>query len=341
MLKLLIEILSLVLLFFFAAFFSGVETALIALSRSKTKMMIQEHPKKAKGLQLWLDNPNQLLSTLLIGINVVAVASSTLSALMAAELAENIHVSPVLAGRVSGIIVALIIIVFGEVTPKIYAIHNSEWVVKKTINWLYRFDKIISPVTVLSTRIGTAIIKLFGGKSANDSPLVSRDEIRALVRIGNEEGVLREDESQMLANVFKISEKTVKDVMLPHDKFMAINIDDNLNTISKFVAEEGYTRMPVYKGTKDNIIGIIYTKELLTIWLNKKLFLITDLIRPVYKVKEDRKAADVLTELKKNKVHMAMVVNNEEKITGLVTLEDILEEIVGEMHDKFEDSQFS
>ncbi|MEI7904863.1 MAG: hemolysin family protein [Candidatus Firestonebacteria bacterium] len=336
MIRIALEITSLLLLFCLAAFFSGVETALISLSRSKTRLMMKEHPKKAVALRLWIDNPNQLLSTLLIGINVVAVASSTLSAFMAAEIAHKYGLNGALAGSISGILVAIIIIVFGEVTPKIFAIHNAEWVVRNTIVWLYRFDKIIYPVTLLSTKIGTAIIRLLGGKSSAGSTSVSRDEIRALVRLGNEEGVLKEDESQMLSNIFSISEKTVKDVMLPYDKFRAINIDDNLNTISSFVAEEGYTRMPVYKGTRNNIIGIIYTKELLTIWLNKKLFLISDLLRPLYKVKEERKAAEVLEELKKNKIHMAMVINKEDVIVGLVTLEDILEEIVGEMHDKFE-----
>ncbi len=333
--KFIIEGICLLSLFFLAAFFSGVETALIALSRSRTKLLISENPRKAKALQLWLDNPNQLLSTLLIGINVVAVASSTISAFIAAEIAHHAGLNPAVAGSLSGILVAVIIIVFGEVTPKIYAMHNAEWVVLKTIRTLQVFDSVITPVTVVATKLGSAIVRLLGGSSKDDSPSVSRDEIRALVKLGNEEGVIKEEESQLLANVFKISEKTVKDIMLPIEKAVMIDLDAGLNEISRLAAEEGYTRMPAFKGTRDNIKGIIYSKEILTVWLNNKLFLITDLLRPVYSVSEERKAADVLTNLKKDKVHMALVVNKENKLTGIVTLEDILEEIVGEMNDKF------
>jgi len=333
--KFLIEAICLLILFFLAAFFSGVETALIALSRSKTKLLITENPKKAQALQLWLDNPNQLLSTLLIGINVVAVASSTISAFIAAEIAHHAGMNPALAGTLSGVLVAIIIIVFGEVTPKIFAIHNAEWVVLKTIRTLQIFDRFITPVTVLATRMGSTIVRVLGGSSTDNSPSVSRDEIRALVKLGNEEGVIMEEENQLLANVFKISEKTIKDIMLPIEKAVMIDLDAGLNEISRLAAEEGFTRMPAFKGARDNIKGIIYSKEILTVWLNKKLFLITDLLRPVYSISEDRKAADVLTEFKKNKVHMALVVNKDNKLTGLVTLEDILEEIVGEMNDKF------
>ena len=331
-----LEGISLVILFAAAAFFSAVETALLSLSRSRTKLLVNQHPKKARALQVWLDDPNRLLSTLLIGINVVAVASSTVSALVAANIAvTSRYISPAIAGGISGILVAFVMIIFVEVTPKIYAIHNAENVVLKSVNLLYILYKIITPVTIISTRIGSSILKLFGGEAEDELPLVSRDEIRALVKLGNEEGVIKEEESQLLANVFKISEKTIKDIMLPIDKAVMIDLDAGLNEISRLAAEEGYTRMPAFKGTRDNIKGIIYSKEILTVWLNKKLFLITDLLRPVYSLSEDRKAADVLTEFKKNKVHMALVVNKDSKLTGLVTLEDILEEIVGEMNDKF------
>jgi len=331
-----LEGISLLILFAAAAFFSAVETALLSLSRSRTKMLVNQNPSKAKPLQVWLDDPNRLLSTLLIGINVIAVASSTVSALVAAKIASNSsYISPAVAGSISGIIVAATMIIFVEVTPKIYAIHNAENVVLKSIRILYVLYRIVTPVTVISTRIGSGIVKLFGGEAEDELPLVSRDEIRALVKLGNEEGVIKEEESQLLSNIFKISEKTIKDIMLPIEKAVMIDLDAGLNEISRLAAEEGYTRMPAFKGARDNIKGVIYSKEILTVWLNKKLFLITDLLRPVYSISEDRKAADVLTEFKKNKVHMALVVNKDSKLTGLVTLEDILEEIVGEMNDKF------
>ncbi|OGF44929.1 MAG: hypothetical protein A2452_03535 [Candidatus Firestonebacteria bacterium RIFOXYC2_FULL_39_67] len=324
----------LLLLFGLGAFFSGVETALISLSRSKTKLLIKDNPKKEKHMTIWLKNPNDVLSTLLIGINAVAVASATLSATMADEVSVHFGLNKALLTALSGILVTFIIIVFGEIVPKIYAIHNAEKTVKLTIVPLYYFHKLINPFTRLFTRIGVKVVKLFGGKADENTPMITREEIKSMVRLGDEEGILRSDESAMLKNVFKFNEKVIKEAMIPISNTFCVNINDNINQILKATAEEGHTRMPVYKDDKTNIVGIIHGKDLVNLWINKKLFVLQDLMRDPYFVNENKKIADLLAQFKNGKIHMAIVKNNEGLITGMITLEDVLEEIVGDINNE-------
>ncbi|OGF45921.1 MAG: hypothetical protein A2231_04475 [Candidatus Firestonebacteria bacterium RIFOXYA2_FULL_40_8] len=324
----------LIILFGLGAFFSGVETALIALSRSKTKMLIKDNPKKEKHITIWLQHPNDVLSTLLIGINTVAVASATLSATMADEVSLHFGINKALLTALSGILVTFIIIVFGEIVPKIYAIHNAEKTVKLTIVPLYYFHKLINPFTRLFTKIGVRVIKLLGGKADENTPMITRDEIKSMVRLGDEEGILKSDESAMLKNVFKFNEKIVKEAMIPINETFCVNIHDNINQILKATAEEGHTRMPVFKDDKTNIVGIIHGKDLVNIWLNKKLFILQDLMRAPYFVNENKKIADLLTQFKTGKIHMAIVKNNDGVVTGMITLEDVLEEIVGDINNE-------
>jgi len=333
---LILQVFILFLLFCLGAFFSGVETALVAVSRTKAKMLMSKYPHKAKFLKVWLDTPNEVLTTLLVGMNAVAVAAATLSANMADSLAEYFTANKVILTFISGFIVTFVIIVFGEISPKIFAIHNVEKTVLYTIKPLYYLNKLITPFTNFFTKLAISIIKLFGANFTDTSPLLTRDEIRLMIMFGDEEGILKKDESALLHNVFKFNEKLVKDTMIPLEKVSSVNINDNVNNILRLAAEEGYTRMPVYKDTKDNIIGIIHTKELLNIWLNKKLFKIVDLLREPYFVDEDKKISDLLSEFKKGKIHMAIVKNKENRVIGLVTLEDLLEEIVGYIGDEYD-----
>jgi len=326
----------LIILFFLESLFSGIETALISLSRTRTALLIKENPKKEKYLSIWIKEPNEILSTLLIGINAVAVTSATLSALLADEMAGHFNLNKALLTTLSGLAVTFIIVVFGEIVPKIYAIHNAEKTIKRMIIPLYYFHKLINPVTRLFTKTSLRIISAFGGKADKNTPILTRDEIRAIVRLGSEEGILKGEEGSMLRNVFKFNEKVAKEAMLPIENTFCVNTADTINQILKGTAEEGHTRMPVYKGDRNNIIGIIHGKDLINLLLNKKLFVLEDLMRPPYFVNENKKIAELLTEFKKGKVHMAVVKNNEGLVTGMITLEDVLEEIVGDINDEYD-----
>ncbi len=326
----------LVFLFILGGFFSGIETALISLSRSKTTLFIKEYPRKGKYLTLWLKEPNEILSTLLIGINAVAVSSATLSAIMADELARHFDLNKALLTTLSGFTVTFIIILFGEIVPKIFAIHNAEKTVRYAIAPLYYFHKIINPLTRLFTKIGVHVIRLFGGKAEENTPIITREEIRSMVRLGSEEGILKGEEGSMLRNIFRFSEKVAKDAMLPIENTYCVNAAESINHILKGTVEEGHTRMPVYKGERNNIIGIVHGKDLINLLLNKKLFVLADLMRPPYFINENSRISDLLTEFKMGKVHMAIVKNSEGLVTGVVTLEDVLEEIVGDINNEFE-----
>ncbi|MFH1825185.1 MAG: hemolysin family protein [Candidatus Firestonebacteria bacterium] len=332
---LVVQIFVLILLFFLGAFFSGVETALIAISRTKTKILITKYPNKERFLKIWFETPNEVLTTLLVGVNTVAVAAATLSASMANSFAEYFTTSKIILTFISGFVVAMVIIFFGEVAPKIFAMHNVEKTVLYTIKPLYYLNKIIIPFTNFFTKLAVFVIKLFGGKFLEPSPLITREEIKSMIKLGGEVGAIKDDEGTLLHNVFKFNEKFVRDEMIPLDKVSCINIDDSVNNILRLATEEDYTRMPVYKGSKSNIIGIIHTKELLNILANKKLFILIDLLRTPYFVSEDKKISELLSELKEKRLHMAIVKNKDNQVVGLITLEDLIQEIVGYIGDEY------
>jgi CBS domain containing-hemolysin-like protein len=203
-------------------------------------------------------------------------------------------------------------------------------VVSPAMEWLI---KLLNPLIVFFIGISNIILKIFGIGPTKRSPLVTEEELRLMIEVGKEEGVLSDEERAMLHRIFEFGDTKVADVMVPKDKIIGININFSSEELLNVFVEEGHARLPVYSGTLDNIVGVIYARDLLYILRDKGLFLLQDLMHPPYLVPHDMKVNDLLRKFQQDKVQIAIVTDANKKTLGLLTLEDLIEEIVGEIEE--------
>ncbi|MCX8093593.1 MAG: hemolysin family protein [Candidatus Goldbacteria bacterium] len=330
------ELSIILILFVLSAFCSLAETSLIGMSRIKIFAYIKNQHKTANDLKIWLKEPNKLLSTIVILNNAIAISASTIGAFFSVRLSEIFKFNLSLTATITAIVITFFIIIFGEITPKIFAIHNTEKLGLFFISPVVVLYKIFRPVTEVVVRISRLIITLLGGKASASIPVISAKEINTAIDVGVEQGFINEMEKKMMSRILELGDLQAKDVMVPRTSIVALDISWPIDKILDIVIEEGYTRMPVYKGNLDNIIGIIYTKDMLGMIKNRGLIVFQDLIRIPYFVPETKYVDDLLKEFKKGKIHMAIVVDEFGGTAGLITLEDILEEIVGDIKDEYD-----
>ncbi|BAI80550.1 magnesium/cobalt efflux protein [Deferribacter desulfuricans SSM1] len=325
------ELVIVIVCLIFSGFFSASETALTSLSELKVKHLLEEKGKKAKDLELWLLHPNKVLNTILIGNNVVNIFGS----IVAADLAEKYFGNSQIA-LTTGVMTFLVLI-FGEITPKTFAKHNAEILSIIFIKLLKVFYKLFYPITFTLNMFVKLLIKIMGGKLENDKPKITEDEIEFLINVGEEEGVLENQKKEMLHNIFEISDTLVKEIMVPRTEMVVIRIDQDINEILDVVIETEYSRIPVYEGKMDNIIGILYTKDLIKeLRKSSKDVNLKNILRKPYFVPETKKIDDLLREFQSKHIHLAIVIDEYGGVAGLVTLEDVIEEIVGEIRDEFD-----
>ncbi len=330
------EISIIFILFILSAFCSLAETSLIGMSRIKIFAYIKNQHKAANDLKIWFKEPNKLLSTIVIFNNAIAISASTIGAFFSLRLSEIFKFNISLTATITAIIITFFIIIFGEITPKIFAIHNTEKLALFFITPVVFLYKIFRPITEVVVHISRFIITLFGGKPSASIPVITAKEINTAIDASAEQGFINEMEKRMMSRILELGDLQAKDVMVPRTSIIAIDITWPIDKILDIVIEEGYTRMPVYKGNIDNIVGIIYTKDMLGMIKNRGLIVFQDLIRIPYFVPSTKYVDDLLKEFKKGKIHMAIVVDEFGGTAGLVTLEDILEEIVGDIKDEYD-----
>ena len=327
----------LVVLFFMAVMVNLAETALIGLDRIKILSLIRNKHKASDSLKIWIKEPNNLLSTLLVWINIVAVSASSIGAFIAMELSKAYPAinEIMMATMVEGVI-AFIIIGFGEITPKIYAIHRTEKTALALIGPTVILHRFTAPVTMLFVAIANQVVKLFGVKPKEALKAVSDGDLNNVIDVSADAGFIDEQARIMMSSLLEFKGLQAKHIMVPRTALTGIDIDWALDKIIDVVTEEGYSRMPVYKNNLDNVVGILYTKDMLIMIKNRGLVILHDLMRIPYFVPETKKLSDLLKEFKKGHVHIAVVVDEFGGTSGIVTMEDILEEIVGEIKDEYD-----
>jgi len=331
-----IEIYTILMLFVFAALLSVAETSIIGMSRIKIIAHIRNNHPKAKFLKVWIKEPNKLLATLSVCVNAVAIATSTVAAFLSLEIATATGLEETLVATLMAAIITVILIIFGEISPKIFAIHNTEKLGLIFIAPVVYLYSIMKPITELFVKISNLTIKLFGGTPTEGIPVVSAKDISTVIDVSLEEGLIGEQEKTMMSSILELKELQVKQVMVPRTAMVGIDINWDIDRIIDMVIEDGYSRMPVFKENYDNIVGVIYTKDMLSMIKNRGLIIFHDLIRVPYFVPETKNVRDLLKEFKKGNIHMAIVVDEFGGTSGIVTLEDILEEIVGEIKDEYD-----
>jgi gliding motility-associated protein GldE len=325
------EIVSLAVLFLLSAFFSGSETAYLAVSRAKIRKLAKDGDPRAKVLLHLIEHPNRVIVTILVGNNLVNITAASLATSLAIEAFGSKGI-----GIATGV-VTLIVLIFGEITPKSYSATNAEKVALFVARPIYLLMKLLAPLVLLLSKFAKLLVKSFGGE-VKLGPFITEEELKMLVEVGEEVGAIEKEEKEMISGIFEFGDTDVKEIMVPRIDMKCIEAGESIETARKLILETGHSRIPVYEGSIDNIIGILYAKDLLK-YLNSKGAKpksLREIIRPAYFVPETKKLDDLLREFQQNRVQIAIVVDEYGGTAGMVTLEDILEEIVGEIKDEYD-----
>ena len=344
----LLPILILVILIFVNAFFAAAEFAVISLSETKLRKQAEEGDKKAKKLLDLMQAPDNFLSAIQIAITLAGFLSSAFAADSFADpltrwLTEDVGFTTLPAGTLNTIIVVLITVilsyfslVLGELVPKRIAMKKTEKVARFTVGVVMAVAKVFRPVIWFLSKSTNGVLRLLHIDPRADEEEVSEDEIRMMVDLGEERGAIQTAEAEMIENIFEFNNNTADDVMVHRTDMVMLWVDDTYYDLIRTIRESGMSRFPVYEEDADDIIGILNTRDYL---LNAQMSNpkpLRDLLRPAYFVPEAVRTDVLFRDMQSKKVHMAIVVDEYGGTSGLVTLEDLLEEIVGNIYDEFD-----
>lgn len=336
----------LIILILLNAFFAASEIAFISLNDAKVAKQAKSGNKKAKQILKMLENPSKFLATIQIGITIAGFLSSAFAsdafANKLAPILNNLipQISISVWQSISIIIITMILsfftLVFGELVPKRLAMKNYEKISYATIG-IIRFIYILTiPFVKLLTTITNLVSKLFG-VSENDEEIVTEEEIKMMVDEGEEKGSIEENERELINNVFEFNDITVSEIMTHRTDIYALDINMNVNDLIEELDEYKYSRIPVYEETIDEIKGILYLKDLLKYFKSKKNLKLKSIIRPAYFVAQSKPIDELFKELQKNNNQMAIILDEYGGTAGLITMEDILEELVGDIFDEYDE----
>lgn len=328
--SLILELLAIGACVLLSGVFSGSETALTSLGELKVRHMLEENPK-AKPLKLWLEHPNKVLNTILIGNNIVNILGSVLATDFSAKLFGDSHIAAVTG------VMTLMVLFFGEITPKTFAKHNAVALAPYVMRVLKLPYWFFYPFSYGINKLVKGMIIISGGKLDKNKNKITEDELEFYITESEKAGVIENGKSRMLQNIFDISEIYVKEVMVPRTDMVAIDITDPIDSIMEKIYSTEFSRIPVFEENIDNIIGILYVKDLLR-FVNKEdeAFELRKVLRKPYFIPETKKIDAMLGEFQKRRNHMAVIIDEYGGVDGIVTLEDILEEIVGEIWDEYD-----
>lgn len=319
----------LIFLLFLSAFFSCSETALTTVNRIRIRTLIEEGNKKAITLGKVIENPGKMLGAILIGNNIVNISSSSLATVLAIEILGDTG-----AGVATGII-TLLVLIFGEITPKTLATLNAEKIALFVAGIIYGLMWILTPAIFVVNKLSHIVLRLMRVNPDNKATAITETELRTIVEVGHEEGILETEEHQMINNVFDFGDTRARDIMVPRIDMIFVSIDSTYQELLDIYEEHHYTRLPVYEESSDNVIGIINIKDLL-LYKPEQEFSVKNYLREAYFTYESKRLSELLLEMKKTSVNIAIVLDEYGVTAGLITLEDLLEEIVGEIRDEYD-----
>lgn len=327
-----IQLCVLVVLLFLSAFFSSAETALTTLSPIKVRSWVEENPtKRVLTLQKILDNRNKLISAILIGNNIVNISASSLTTSLVISVWGNAAV-----GVATGVL-TLFVLLFGEIIPKTWAMCNNEKLSLAYAKVIYLLMQVLTPVIYIVNLIADFILRLLHIDSSKKTAM-TETELKTYVDVSHEDGVIEQEEKNIIYNVFDFSDSVAKDIMIPRIDMTTIDVDASYQDALNLFKESMYTRIPVYENEIDNVIGIINIKDFLLV-PNKKLFKIRDIMREAHYTYEFKKTADLLLEMRNIAANVSLVLNEYGATVGMITMEDLLEEIVGEIRDEYDEDE--
>ena len=335
------------ILIFINAFFAATEMAFVTVNDAKIEKQAKEGNKKAKQIRKMMKEPSKFLATIQIGITLAGFLSSAFAAdAFADELApvlENLIPLGLAVWKSISIVIITIILsyfslVIGELVPKRLAMRKAEKIAFSTVGIVRTISIFMAPFVKLLTASTNGISKLFG-ISETDEETVTEEEIRMMVDVGEEKGSIEENEKELINNVFEFNDKVVSEVMIHRKEIYAIDINSNINDIIKELDEYKYSRIPVYEENVDNIVGLLFIKDLLASVSRKEKVKVSNLLREAYFVSENKPINELFRDLQRNKHQLAIVLDEYGGTAGLITMEDIIEELVGNIFDEYDEEE--
>ncbi len=314
-----------------SSFFSASETALMSLSKIKIRHMKEENVKGADVVSKLIENPNKLLGAILVGNNVVNIgASSIATSLFIGLFKEN-------GAVIATAFMTILVLIFGEITPKSLAAQNSETVSLKVSKIISIVVVVLSPIVFIFNYLSKFIIKLFGGNPDVHQPFITEEELRTMVDVSHEEGVLEVEEKEMIQNVFEFGDLQAKDAMIQRTDVIGVDVESTYEELVEIFQEGHFSRMPIYEESIDDIIGILNVKDFAFVDKDKDTFDIRKYMRDPYYTFEFKKITELFQEMREEKVHMAIVLDEYGGTAGIITIEDLIEEIVGDIEDEYDE----
>lgn len=332
-----IQVLVLLALIGLSAFFSSAETALVTVNRIRIRNLIEEGDRRAVTLSKLIEDQGKMLSAILIGNNIVNISASSLSTIMVTRWLAGTGLAAFAAGISTGVL-TLTVLVFGEITPKTCATIHSEKIALSYAPIVYGWMILATPLIYIMNSLSMGILFLMRVNPNDRSESYTEEEIRTIVEVSHEDGVIEPEERKMINNVFDFGDATARDVMVPKVDMSFLNVTASYNDMLELYKENKYTRYPVYEESTDNVIGMINVKDLL-IYEDKDHFNARNIMREVLYTHEHKKTSDIMLEMKQSSTNLAIVLDEYGVTSGMVTMEDLLEEIIGDIRDEYDEDE--
>ena len=332
-----IQVLVLLALVGLSAFFSSAETALVTVNKIRIRNLIDEGDRRAITLSKLIEDKGKMLSAILIGNHIVNISASSLSTLMVTRWLAGTGLAAFAAGISTGVL-TLTVLVFGEITPKTCATIHSEKIALAYAPVIYGWMIAATPLIYIMNHLSMGILFLMRVNPEDRSDAYTEEEIRTIVEVSHEDGVIEPEERKMINNVFDFGDATAKDVMVPKVDMSFLNVTASYHEMLELYKENKYTRYPVYEESTDNVIGMINVKDLL-IYEDKEHFDSRNIMREVLYTHEHKKTSDIMLEMKQSSTNLAIVLDEYGVTSGMVTMEDLLEEIIGDIRDEYDEDE--
>ena len=325
------QLIILIILLMLSAFFSSAETALTTVNRIRIRSLADDGSKRAKTVLKITDNSGKMLSAILIGNNIVNVAAASITTSLAYSLGGS-------AVAIANAVITIAILLFGEITPKTTATIHAEKLALIYAPIISIFMKIMTPLIFIINGLSNAVLLLLRIDPNAKNQTMTENELRTIVDVSHEDGVIESDEKEMIYNVFDLGDAKAKDVMVPRVHVTFADVNTTYEELIEIFREDKFTRLPIFEDSTDNVIGTINMKDLL-LFDNTKEFHIRDILREAYFTYEYKNISELLVEMREASFNIAIVLDEYGDTAGLITLEDILEEIVGEIHDEYDENE--
>lgn len=347
-----VEIIILIILIGINAFFAAAEISVVSLKELTLEKKASEGDKKAQQLLNIIKEPSKFLATIQVGVTLASFFTSASAAVGLSKVLEgaliklNIDFVSSFAPTISFVIVTILIsylsLLFGELLPKRLALRKSELIATKSLGVIKVVNVIAKPLVASLTKATNFFVNLIYGASVEDEDAITEEEIKMMINVGEERGIFRKAETEMINSIFQFDDTTVADVMTPRPDMVVLDIESNFEEALKVIISEKYSRIPVYEENIDNIVGILYTKDIIDYMAFKsenEKFNLRDFIKEPYFVTEYMKIDILLKEMQKRSIHIGIVIDEYGGTAGLITIEDMLEEIVGNIYDEYDDME--